>query len=135
MACENQDPGTFDQILQPGLGLPQEVGVHGADAFVEQQDLWVDAGDHAHRQADSHPGGIGAQRHRKVLAQFGEFGDLIHFRLHLFAGLSQKQPTNDDVLVAGDLGVHADAQIEDRRHPSGDLRPAAGGLVDARKQA
>ena len=32
-----------------------------------------------------------------------------------------------------DLGVHADPEIEDRRDPAAHLRPAAGGLVDARK--
>src|ERR1700754_4801006 len=42
MACEYQDSGTLDQLLQSRLGLLEEVGVDGADPFVEQQDLRVD---------------------------------------------------------------------------------------------
>jgi hypothetical protein len=35
MACENQDSGALDQPLQPRLRLLEEVGVDGADPFVE----------------------------------------------------------------------------------------------------
>jgi len=104
-----------------------------ADALIEQQDLGVDAGDHAHRQPDPHPGGVGAQRHRQVVTQFGELGDLIDLGQHLLSGLAEEQAADDDVLVAGDLWVHADPEIEDRRDPAGDRRRAAGGFVDARK--
>jgi hypothetical protein len=133
MACEDQDSGALDQALQPGLGLLQKIGVHGADAFVEQQDLGVDAGDHAHRQPDPHAGGVRAQRHRQVFTQLGELGDLIDLGQHLLSGLPQEQAADDDVLVAGDLGVHADPEVKHRRHPASDRRRSAGGFVDARK--
>ncbi len=118
MACEHQDSGPLDQALQPRLRLLQEVGIDGADAFVEQQDLGVDTGDHAHRQPHPHTGGVGPQRHRQVLAEFGELRDLVDLGQHLLAGLSEEEPADDDVLVAGDLRVHADAEIEHRCDPA-----------------
>ena len=133
MACEHQDSGAFDQLLQPRLRLLEEVRVDGADALVEQQDLGVDAGDHAHRQSHPHTGGVGPQRHRQVVAEFGEVGDLVDLGQHLLAGLPEEQAADDDVLVAGDLGVHPDAEVEHRRHPAADDGGAAGGLVNARK--
>src|SRR5271155_656726 len=134
MAGEHQDSRALDQALQPGLSLLEEVCVDGADPLVEKQDLRVDAGDHAHRQPHPHTGGVGPQRHQQVVAEFGELGDLVDLGQHLPAGLPEEEPADDDVLVAGDLGVHADAQIEHRRHPTADHRGAARRLIDARKQ-
>ncbi len=134
MACEHQDSGSLDQTLQPRLRLLEEVGVDRADALVEQQDLRVDAGDHAHRQPHPHTGRVGAQRHRQVLAEFGELGDLVDLGRHLLAGLPQEQPADDDVLVAGDLRVHADAEVENRCDTATYGRRAAGRLVDSRQQ-
>src|ERR1700737_4863842 len=54
MAGEHQDSRALDQALQPGLGLLQKVGVDGADAFVEEQDFRVDAGDHTTPQPHPH---------------------------------------------------------------------------------
>jgi len=47
VAGEHQDARPLDQALQSRLRLLQEVRVDGPDALVEQQDLRVDAGDHA----------------------------------------------------------------------------------------
>ena len=134
VAGEHQDAGALDEALQPRLRLLQEVGVDRADALVEQQDLRVDAGHHAHRQPHPHAGGVRAQRHRQVVAELGELRDLVDLGQHLLARLPEEQAADDDVLVAGDLGVHADAEVEHRGHPAGHRRRPAGGLVDPGQQ-
>ena len=53
---------------------------------------------------------------------------------HLLAGLPEEQPADDDVLEAGDLRVHPDAEVENRCDPATYGRRAAGRLVDARQQ-
>jgi len=88
---EDQDPGPLDQCGEPVAGLLQERRVHRADTFVEQQDLGVDAGHHAQREPDPHPGGVGAQRHRQVVTELGELGDLAGAGLHLLAGHPEEQ--------------------------------------------
>ena len=134
MTGENQDSGPLDQALQPGLRLLQEVGVDGSDTLVEQQDLRVDARHHTHGEPHPHAGGVGAQRHRKVFAQFGELGDLVDLGGHLLAGLAQEQAADDDVLEPGDLRVHPHAKVENRCDAAPYGRRAAGGLVDAGQQ-
>ena len=74
-----------DQVGQPVTGLRHERGVHRTDTLVEQQDLRLDGGHHTQRQAHAHTGGVGAQRHGEVVTQLGEFGDVVHLLLHLFA--------------------------------------------------
>jgi len=115
--------------------LAHEGGVDGADALVEQQDLRLDGGDHAQRQADAHAGGVSAKGHVEVVAELGKLGDLVHLRLHLLAGLAQEQAADDDVFVAGDLRVHPHTQVEDGGDAAAHVRDTAGRLVDAREQA
>src|SRR3546814_4465810 len=57
--------------------------------LVEKQDLGIDTGNDAHGNANAHTGGVGAQRHGEVFTEFGEFGDLVHLREHLLAGLTK----------------------------------------------
>ena len=63
MTREDQNSGTFNKGLESGLGFFEEFGVDRADAFVQQQYLGVDAGDHAHRQSHPHAGGVRAKGH------------------------------------------------------------------------
>lgn len=132
---ENEDAGARDELLEAGAGLGHEGGVDGADAFVEEEDFRFNTGDHAEGEADAHAGGVGAQRHREVVAELGEFGDFIHLLFHLAAGLPQEKAADDDIFIAGDFGVHADAEIEDGGHAAADIGGAAGGFVDSGKQA
>ena len=81
----------------------------------------------------AHPAEGVIDRMLDEFAQLGELGDLVDLGQHLLAGLPEEQAADHDVFVAGDLGVHADPQVEDRRHPSGDFRPTASRFVDARK--
>ena len=132
---EDQDPGALDQLVEPDAGLGQELGVDRADALVEQQDLRVDAGHHAEREPHPHPGGVGAQRHRQVVAELGERGDVVDPGLHLLAGHAQEQPADQDVLQPGDLRVHADGEVEHRRDLAAAPRPGPGSARRCRTSA
>jgi hypothetical protein len=55
----------------------QELSIHRSDGFIKQQDLRVDAGDHADCESHPHAGGVGPQRHREVIAELSEFSDLV----------------------------------------------------------
>ena len=128
-------PGALDQLVEPGAGLGEELGVDRADALVEQEDLRVDAGDDAEREPHPHPGGVGAQRHRQVVAELGERGDVVDAGLHLLAGHAEEEAADEDVVQAGDLRVHADGQVEHRRDLAQHPRVPPRGLVDARHEA
>ena len=49
--------------------------------------------------------------------------------------MAQKQPADDDVVVAGYLWVHAHAQVKDGGDAPADIGGTARGLVDAGEQA
>ena len=135
MAGEHQQAGALHHVLQAVAGFPHERGIHRTQAFIQQQNLGVNGGDDAQGEADAHTAGVGAQRHVQVFAQLGELGDLLHFLFHLLAGLPQEEAADDDVFVAGNFWVHADAQVEDGGDASANVGRAAGGLVDAGEEA
>ena len=132
---KDQDTGALHQLLQAHTGLGHESGVHGADALIQQQDFRLNGCHHAERQAHAHTGGIGAQRHGEIIAEFRKLRNLIHLFLHLLDGLAQKEATDNDVVVARDLWVHAHAQIKDGGHAAAHIGRTTGGLVNARQKA
>src|SRR5699024_9343925 len=104
-----QNTGALHQFFEAHASFGHEGRVNGADAFIEKQDFGLNGGHHTQRQAHAHTSGVGAQRHIEVVTEFGELCNLIHFGFHLLDGLAQKQPANDDVVVAGDFRIHAGA--------------------------
>jgi hypothetical protein len=135
MRGEHQNSGAPDQVAEAIAGLFQERGIDGTDALVQQQDLWVDTGDHTERESHPHAGRVGAQRQGEVVTEFGEFDDVVDPGLHLLAAHAEEQPADDDVLVSGDLRIHADPQVEDRRDTAADPRRATGRLVNPGQHA
>ena len=87
---KHQNAGAFHQLLEASPGLGHEGGIHRPDSFVEKQNFGFNGGYHPQGQPNAHAGGIGAQRHGKVFAEFGKIGDFIHFLLHLFPGLAEE---------------------------------------------
>ena len=132
---EDEDARLLHHLLELDAGLGHKRGIDSTNALVEQEDFRLDGGDDAEGEAHAHAVGVGAQRHRQIIAEFGELRDLIHLGLHLLDGLAQEETADDDVVVAGDLRVHAHAQVEDRRDAPAHVRGAAGGLIDAGEQA
>ena len=131
---EHEDAGLGHQGGEPLAGLRHECGVHRADPLVEQQDLRLDGGHHTEGEAHAHTGGVGAQRHGEVVAELTELGDVVHLLLHGALGLAEEQAADDDVLVAGDLRVHAHTQVEHGGDAALDHGGTAGRLVDAGEQ-
>ena len=133
MRRKHQQTGAVDQFGQLRPGLRHECGVDGSDAFVEKQDLRLNGRDHTERQTHAHTGGVSAQRHVQVIAEFGEFCDFVELGFHLLARLPQEQATDDDVFQAGDLRVHADTEVEHRSHTPAHIGGTARGLIDSRQ--
>ena len=132
---ENQDSGPLDQALQPGLrllqgsrrrrpGYPRRASSRISGSMLVTTPM---------ASRTRMPVGVGAQRHRKVFAQFGELGDLVDLGGHLLAGLAQEQAADDDVLNRRSR-VHPHAKVENRCDAAPYGRRAAGGLVDAGQQ-
>ena len=111
--------------------LSMKAASPGAAALVEQQAVGLDGGGHREGQAQLHAGRVDANGALKEAAQVGERGDPLHARLDLGPGHAQKQAALHDVLVAGDFGVHAERDVEERRNLAVDLHRPDARLVDA----
>ena len=90
MRREHQDARALHHLHEFSARLGHERSIDGADTLIEQQNLWLNGGHHAEREANAHTRRIRPQRHRQVFPKLGEFRDFIHFPPHRLARLPQK---------------------------------------------
>ena len=96
------------------LRFRQKPGVAGEDPFVHQQNLGREAGGDGECQARHHAGRVGADGNVEIVAEFGEFGDIGHPLFDFARGKSEDQSAQADIVVAADIAIDAEADVEHR---------------------
>ena len=80
------------------------------------------------------PGRVGLDRRVDELAQLGEVDDLVEALLHLALCQAKHDAVDEDVLAAGDLGMEAGTELDQRGDAAVDAHRAARRLGDAGDQ-
>ena len=126
-------PGGF-HLLEGVVALLLEGGVADRQHLVDQEDVGVDLHHQRKGQPHQHSRGVVLQLQVDELLQFGELDD----RVEAAAGLARRQPhhhaVEDDVFAGGEVGVEADAELDEGSQPSRHADRAGVGAIDARHQ-
>src|SRR4029079_5434248 len=99
--------------------------------LVDQQDVGVDVNGDGEAEAHVHARRVRFHRRVDELAELGEVDDLVEALLNLPLGQAEHDAVDEHVLAAGDLGVEAGAELDERRNSPGDADRSAGRLGDA----
>src|ERR1035437_2276217 len=120
----------FEQVIK---ALALELLVPNFDDFVHHQDLRIDGHGDCKAKANVHPAGIDLDGRIDEVAQPREVNDSLHGRVNLLAAQAQDGAVKPDVLAAGEIGVKARPELQQRRNPPIDDDCATGRTVDARQ--
>ena len=93
--------------------------------FVDEQHVGVDVDGHGEAEAHVHARRVGLDRRVDEVLQLGELDDLVEALLDLLLREAEHDAVDEDVLAAGDLGVEAGAQLDQRRDAAVDRDAAA----------
>ena len=111
MRRQQNDLGAADEVLHARLRLFLEVGVAGADAFVDQQDVRRLHGRQCESQPHLHAGRIDPRRQRQILAEFGELLDVTDVLCHPRPRPVVNIGREFDILVSGRIIVQRHALL------------------------
>ncbi len=112
------------QVGEALLALALEGRVADRQHLVDQQDVGVDVDGHREAQPHVHAGGVVLHRLVDELLDPAEVDDLVEAPVELATGQAQDRAVEVDVLPAGQLGVEAAAELEQRRQPAAACAPA-----------
>ena len=109
-----------------------EAFVADCEHFVHEQDVRIDVNRHREPETHVHPGRVRLHRRVDEFLELGELDDLVEAARDLLLGQAEHDPVDEDVLAAGDLGVKAGAELDERRDAAVDLdRPVVGFVIPA----
>ena len=108
-----------------------EGGVADGQHLVDQQHLGVDLGRDREAESHRHARGVVLELEVDELLQLGEGDDLVEALARLGAREAHHHRVDDDVVARGEVGVEADAELDERRQPALHAHLAAVGPVDA----
>ena len=115
--------------------LPLERLVADREHLVEQQHVRVEVRRDREAEPHVHPRGVRAHGPVDRLLELGEGDDLVEALADLGALQPVDRAVQEDVLAAGEVGVEAGAELEQRADPSADGDAALGRLDDPGDQA
>ncbi|OQA42175.1 MAG: hypothetical protein BWY52_02294 [Chloroflexi bacterium ADurb.Bin325] len=110
-----------------------ECGIADGKDFIDNKDFRVQVRGHGEGEPHVHAGAVAFDRGVDELLDLGEGDDLVELAADFGLGHAQDRTIEEDVLAAGQLRVEAGTHLQQRADPAVDLRPAAGGLGDARE--
>ena len=93
--------------------------------LVDQQHFGIDVDGHREPEPHVHARRVGLHRRVDEVLQLGELDDLVEAALDLPLGEAEHDAVDEDVLAAGDLGVEAGAELDQRRDAAVDGDRAA----------
>jgi hypothetical protein len=108
-----------------------EGGVADGEHFVDQHDVGVCLDHDGEGEPDQHPGGVVLELELDELVEAGEVEHGVEALLCFAAAEAHHDAVQRDVLAGGELGVEADAELDEGGEPAGHADPAAVGAVDA----
>ena len=89
--------------------------------LVDEQDLRLEVGGDGEGQADVHAAGVVLDGRVEELLDFGEGDDLVELAVDLGALHAEDRAVEIDVLAAGELGMEAGADLEQRADAAVDV--------------
>ena len=115
--------------------LPLERLVADREDLVEQEHVGVEVRRDREAEPHVHPRRVRAHRPVDRLLELGERDDLVEALADLRALQPVDRAVQEDVLAAGEVGVEAGAELEQRADPAADGDAALGRLDDPGDQA
>src|SRR6187402_2310450 len=112
MGGDHDDAGRSGELLDALIRLLDETCIASAETLVEQEDLGLDRRRYGEVEPRPHAGRIGAERHLDERTELGEGDDLLHPLVDLAFAEAEIEPTQLDILAAGELRVDAEAAAE-----------------------
>src|ERR1019366_9454550 len=119
--------------LVPAEGIEAlllEARVADRQHLIHDQQVGLGEDGDAEREADLHAGGEVLQLLLREVLELCEREYLVDLVTQLRAGESEHSPTEEDVLPSGQLGIEADAQLQERGELTVDAGVSGVGLVD-----
>jgi hypothetical protein len=99
--------------------------------LVDQQDLGVDLDRGGEGETHEHPRGVVLQAQVHEPLELGEGDDVVKTGHRLLAAEPEHDRVDDDVVASVQVGVEADAELDERGEPPGDRDAAGVDAVDA----
>lgn len=118
----------FFKFVDAAVG---EDGVADGEGFVDDENFGLNVDGGGEGEADVHAAGILFYGAVHEVADFGEGGDGGEGGFDFGAGETDDLAVEDDVFAAGEFGVEAGAEFEERGDAAGGDDSSAGGLHDA----
>ena len=112
---EEDRPAAALELGDLAEALALELLVADREHLVEQQDVGLDVRGDGEAEAHVHPGGVGPHGQVDELLELGERDDLVHHLADARAREAVDRAVQEDVLAAGEVGVEAGAELEQRR--------------------
>ena len=121
---EHDRPSLGLELLDPAQALGLEQLVADGEHLVDEQHVGVEVDGHGEPEAHVHARRVVLDRLVDELLQLGEGDDLVEAAVDLLARHAVERGVDVDVLAAGQLGVEAGAELEQRRQPAARRAPA-----------
>ena len=112
--------------------LLRERGVADGQHLVDEHDVGVGLDHDGEREPDHHARRVVLELEVGELAQLGEVEHRVEPAPRLAPAQAHHHAVEHDVLARGQLGVEADAELDERRQPPGHADAPGVGAVDAR---
>ena len=119
------------RLVEDVHALLRERRVADREHLVDQHDVGVGLDHHREREPDHHARRVVLQLQVDEVVELGEVDHRVEPPLRLAPAQPHQDAVEDDVLARGELGVEADAELDERRDPPGHPDPARVGAVDA----
>ena len=135
MTHEQHRPSlAFADVLHLADGFFLEFGVAYGEDFVDDEDLGVEVGGDGETEADHHAGGVALDGGVDVAFAAAEVDNLVELAVNLVAFHAKDAAVHIDVLAAGELGMEAGADLEERGYAASGVDLSGGGGCDATEE-
>ena len=119
------------ELLDPAQAFHLERLVADGEDFVDEEDVGVEVDGHGEAEAHVHPRRVVLDRFVDELGELGELDDVVEDPVDLLAAHAVEGGVDVDVLPAGQVGVEAGAELQQRRESAADADLAGGRGEDA----
>ena len=132
---EEDRPAAVLELGDLAEALALELLVADGEHLVEQEHVRLDVRGDGEAEPHEHPRRVRPHRQVDELLELRERDDLVHQLAHACAREAVDRAVQVDVLAAGEVGVEAGAELEQRRDAAARLDAPAGRLDDPRDEA
>ena len=133
VAHEEHGPPQPGHVVHLAQALSLERAVAHRQDLVDDQDLRLQVGGDREGEPRVHPAAVALDRRVEEALDLGEGDDLVELGVDLGLAHAEDGAVQEHVLAAGQLGMEAGADLEERAHAAQDLDAPFGGLRDARE--